>query len=167
MRAPTSIRWAWWCMRCSPAACPFIPTRRSVTCASTCWRSRHRSAPSPGLDVPPEVEARGDEGAHQGPRPALRSALEFAREFVQAAEAGSHLAAQPEPQREAAERQSQTTIVPVAKTSVPAVVRDTVTTKVVPEIAHPLRRQWLGSRWKRIGIIVRFLDSWKGYLLPR
>ena len=44
---PTSTRWAWWCMRCSPGACPFNPTRLLAVCASTCWRSRHRFRPSP------------------------------------------------------------------------------------------------------------------------
>jgi serine/threonine-protein kinase len=43
------------------------------------------------------------------------SVLEFAREFAQAAPAGSYPAAQPEPQREAARSQPQTTVTPAPK----------------------------------------------------
>ena len=82
------------------------------------------------------------------------SALEFAREFAQAADAGSPRAAQAVPQREAAKPQPQATVTPVPKTSDPTSVRDTVSAKAVPETAHLSRRKWLGSRWKRIGIVV-------------
>ena len=81
------------------------------------------------------------------------SVLEFAQEFTQAAKAGSHLAAQPEPQREAAKPQPQTAVTPVPKGLVPAAVRDTVAPKAVPETARPSRRKWLGSRWKGIGVV--------------
>jgi len=79
------------------------------------------------------------------------SVSEFALEFAQAA--GTQVAAQPEPQREAAKPQPQTTVTPAPKTIVPADVGDTVAAKAVPETARLPRRQWLGSRWKRIGII--------------
>ena len=62
------------------------------------------------------------------------SVLEFAQEFAQAAEAGSHPAAQSEP---------QTTVTSVAKTVVPAAVGDTDAAKSVPEKTHPSRRKWL------------------------
>jgi serine/threonine-protein kinase len=71
------------------------------------------------------------------------SVLEFAQEFAQAAGGGSHLVAQPEPQREAAKPQPQTTVTPAPKTIVPAAVRDTVAAKAVPETARPSRRKWL------------------------
>ncbi len=71
------------------------------------------------------------------------SVLEFAQEFAQAAEAGSHIAAQPEAQRQATKTQPQTTVTPVPKTIVPAAVDGTVAAKAIPEAAHPSRRKWL------------------------
>ena len=107
----------------------------------------------PSLPVPPRIESVVMKALTKDRNQRYGSALEFAQEFAQAAEAGSHLAARPEPQREAAKPQPQTTVKPAPKTIVPAAVRDTVAAKAVPETAHPSRRKWLRSRWKRIGIV--------------
>jgi WD40 repeat protein len=71
------------------------------------------------------------------------SVLEFAREFAQAAAAGSEPPAQPEPQREAAKPHPQAEPAAAPNTIVPAAVRDTVPMKPVPERPHPSRRKWL------------------------
>jgi len=107
----------------------------------------------PGLPVSPQIESVVMKALTKDRTQRYGSVLEFAQEFAQAADAGSQLAAQPEPKREAAKTQRQTIVTSAPKRIVPAAVRDTVAAKVVPETAHPLRRQWLGSRWKRIGII--------------
>ncbi len=85
------------------------------------------------------------------------SVLEFAREFAQATEAGTQLAAHPEAQREAAKSQPQTAVTPAPSTIVPTAVGDTVAAKAVPETAHPSRRKWLWSRWKKIGVIASII----------
>jgi formylglycine-generating enzyme required for sulfatase activity len=106
-----------------------------------------------GLGVPPAVESAVMKALVKDRNQRYGSVLEFAQEFAKAAEAGSHLAAEPKPQREAAKPRPQATVTPVPKTIVPAAVRDTVAAKAIPEIAHPSRRKWLGFRWKRIGIV--------------
>ena len=110
-------------------------------------------AVKPGLPVPPRIESVVMKALTKDRNQRYGSVLEFAQEFAQAADAGSHLAAQPEPQRQAAKPQPETKVTLVPKTSVSAAVSDTVAAKSVPETAHPSRRKWLGSRWKRIGIV--------------
>jgi formylglycine-generating enzyme required for sulfatase activity/predicted Ser/Thr protein kinase len=96
-----------------------------------------------GLGVPPAVESAVMKALAKDRDQRYGSVLEFAQEFAQAAAAGSHLGAQPEPQREAAKPRPQTTVTPVPKTSVAAAVRGTVAAKAIPEIARPSRRKWL------------------------
>jgi serine/threonine protein kinase len=100
-------------------------------------------AVKPGLPVPPRIESVVMKALTKDRNHRYTSMLEFAQEFAQAAETGSHLAAQPKPQQEVAKPQPQTTVTPVAKTSFPAAVQDTVAAKAVPETARPSRRKWL------------------------
>ena len=94
-------------------------------------------AVKPGLPVPPRIESVVMKALTKDRSRRYGSVLEFAQEFAQAADAGSQVAAQPEPKREAAKPQPQTTVTPVPKTSVPAAVRDTVAAKAVPETDPP------------------------------
>jgi predicted Ser/Thr protein kinase len=112
-------------------------------------------AVKPGLPVPPRIESVVMKALTKDRSQRYGSVLEFAQEFAQAAEAGSHHAAQPEPQRETAKPQPRATPAPAPKTIISAAVRDTVAAKPVPETAHPSRRKWfvIGSRWKRVGIV--------------
>ncbi len=107
----------------------------------------------PALTVPPRIESVVMKALTKDRNQRYGSVLEFAQEFAQAAYAGSHLTAQPKPQRGATEPRPQTTVTPVPKTIVPTAVRDSVAAKAVPETAPLSRRKWLGSRWRRIGII--------------
>ena len=91
-----------------------------------------------GLPVPPRIESVVMKALTKDRNQRYGSVLEFAQEFAQAAGAGSHLAAQPEPQRQAAtKRLPQTTVMPAAKTRVPAAVRDTVAAKAAPRTTPP------------------------------
>jgi serine/threonine-protein kinase len=112
-------------------------------------------AVKPGLPAPPRIESVVMKALAKDRSQRYGSVLEFAQEFAQAAEAGSHPAAQPEPQREAAKPEPYTTVKPAPKTIVPAALRDTVAAKAVPETAPPSRWKWLviRSRWKRMGIV--------------
>ena len=65
-------------------------------------------AVKPGLPVPPRIESVVMKALTKDRNQRYGSVLEFAQEFAQAAEAGSHLAAQPEPQREAAKAPEKT-----------------------------------------------------------
>ena len=69
-----------------------------------------------GLGVPPQVEAVVMKALTKDRNQRYGSVLEFAQEFVQAAEAVSHLSAQPEAQREAAKPLPKTTVTPAPKT---------------------------------------------------
>ena len=110
-------------------------------------------AVEPGLLVPPRIESVVMKALTKDRTQRYGSVLEFAQEFAQAADAGPQLAAQPEPKREGAKTQPQTRVTPAPKTMVRATVGDTVAAKAVPETAPLSRRKWLGSRWRRIGII--------------
>ena len=109
-------------------------------------------AVEPGLLVPPRIESVVMKALTKDRNQRYGSVLEFAQEFAQAAEAGSHLSAQPQPQREGTKAQPLATATPVPKTSVPVAVRGTVAARAVTETARPPRRKWL-VRWKRVGII--------------
>ena len=111
-------------------------------------------AVNPGLPVPPRIESVVMKALTKDRNHRYSSVLEFAQEFAQAAEGDSHLAAQPKPQREGALGQRRTRVTPVPKTTAPATIADAVAAKAIPETAHPPQRKWLGSRWKRIGIVV-------------
>jgi serine/threonine-protein kinase len=112
-------------------------------------------AVKPGLPAPPQIEAVVTKALTKDRNQRYSSVLEFAGEFAQAAEAASHLAAQPDPQRHAARAQPQATVTPLPKTTVPARVRESIAAKAVTQAAHPPQRKWLAirSRWKRVGII--------------
>ncbi len=97
----------------------------------------------PGPLVPPRIEIVVMKALTKDRTQRYGSVLEFAQEFAQAADAGSQIAKQPEPQREATKRLPQATVPPVPKTIVPAAVRDKVAAKAVPETAHLSRRKWL------------------------
>ena len=130
MLAPTSTRWAWWCTRCSRAARPSIPTRPSDILRKHLMEEPPPfRAVKPGLPVPPRIEAVVMKALTKDRNQRYGSVLEFAQEFAQAAEAGSHLAAQPEP---------PATPPAPPEIIVPASVADTVAAK-----PHPARGKWV------------------------
>ena len=65
-------------------------------------------AVKPGLPVPPRIESVVMKALTKDRSRRYGSVLEFAQEFAQAADAGPHPAAQPEPQREAAKAPEKT-----------------------------------------------------------
>jgi len=108
----------------------------------------------PGLPVPPRIESVVMKALAKDRNQRYGSVLEFAQEFAQAAEAGSHPAAQPEAQHETAKPQPQTTVTPVPETIVPAAVRDTRALKPAPERPHRSGRKWLVVAGSLIFLIV-------------
>ena len=111
-------------------------------------------AVEPGLLVPPRIESVVMKALTKDRNQRYGSVLEFAQAFAQAADAGSHLAAQPEPQQGASKPQPHTTVTPGLKTSVPPAVVDTVAAKAVPETGRPSRRKWLVAAGAFIFLIV-------------
>jgi serine/threonine protein kinase len=101
------------------------------------------NAVKPGLFVVPGIESVVMKALTKDRSQRYSSVLEFAQDFTQAAEAGSHLAVQPEPQREAAKPEAQTPLASVPKTIVPATVADTVVAKTAPETANRSLRKLL------------------------
>jgi WD40 repeat protein len=100
-------------------------------------------AVKPDLPALPQLESVVMKALTKNRDQRYGSVLEFAQEFTQTAEAGTHLSAQPEAQREAAKPQPQTTVTPVPKTGIPATVGGTVAANAIPEAAHRSRRKWL------------------------